>query len=100
MGPQPFQELQKARSLSAEILTHLLEGRFHQAEQTMIQNLGQVNELTGTILGLMGQAQSSESGSGMEQFMEQLQAMAEMQGLLIRIPGECLYPAREIRPWI
>ena len=94
MGPQPFQELQKARSLSAEILTHLLEGRFHQAEQTMIQNLGQVNELTGTILGLMGQAQSSESGSGMEQFMEQLQAMAEMQGALnqdsrgMSIPGQ------------
>jgi len=82
MGPQPFQELQAARSLSAEALNHLLEGRFQQAEQTMEQNLGQINDLTGTILGLMGQAQSSESGSGMEQFMEQLQALADMQGAL------------------
>lgn len=82
MGPQPFQELQAARSLSAEALNHLLEGRFHQAEQTMAQNLGQINDLTGTILGLMGQAQGSESGSGMEQFMEQLQALADTQGAL------------------
>lgn len=80
MGPRPFQEAEKARSLSAEIIAHLLEGRFHQAEQMMAQNLGQINDLTGTILGLMGQAQSSESGTGMEAFMEQLQAMAEMQG--------------------
>jgi hypothetical protein len=82
MGPQPFQELQAARSLSAEALNHLLEGRFQQAEQTMEQNLGQINDLTGTILGLMGQAQDSESGSGIEQFMEQLQALADMQGAL------------------
>ncbi|MDD3807988.1 MAG: hypothetical protein PHE86_08200, partial [Candidatus Marinimicrobia bacterium] len=44
----------------------------------------QINQLTGTLLALMGQAQSSESGTGMEQLMDQLQALAEMQGALNR----------------
>lgn len=84
MGPRPFQEVEKAQVLSQEILDHFQEGRFYQAEQAMTQNLSQINQLTGTLLALMGQAQSSESGTGMEQLMDQLQALAEMQGALNR----------------
>ncbi|HDT12605.1 MAG TPA: hypothetical protein ENO01_02990 [Candidatus Marinimicrobia bacterium] len=79
MGPRPFEQLEKVKNTSKEIMEFLKDGRSLNAEQSMQKGLGQINELTAIIFNLMGQAQSSESGTGMESFMEQLQAMAGMQ---------------------
>jgi hypothetical protein len=79
MGPAPFDQLENVKNTSKEIMNYLKDGRSFNAEQSMQKGLGQINELTATVFTLMGQAQSSESGTGMESFMEQLQAMAGMQ---------------------
>jgi len=79
MGPRPFEQLERVKNSSKEIMDFLKDGRSYNAEQSMQKGLGQINEFTATVFNLMGQAQSSESGTGMESFMEQLQSMAGMQ---------------------
>lgn len=80
--PGLSQSLGKTQSGMAKSLNELTERNSTQAMNNQGQALGGLNESIMMMRQSLSQMQQSQSGTGLEQFMEQLQQMAGAQGQL------------------